>query len=227
MLNVTKLKAIPRDRLGTKAARACRKKGQLPAILYGHKAATCPLLIDAKELALVLKQGARVLELQLPDRVEPAVIKELQHDPISTGVIHVDFERISMDEIVTVKVPLKLKGHSVGVMHGGTLEQHLTEITVKCLPVAIPPFIEADISSLDIGSILHVNAIKPPAGVVIVEDPTHIVVTVHEPRKAEAVEAAAVVAAPGPTEPEVITAKKEEKESEEEETVAKKKKKSE
>lgn len=224
MLKVARLNASPRDTLGTKAAKASRKAGKLPAVLYGHKAATCSLLIDAKELGLVLKQGARVLELQLPDRVEQAVIKELQHDPISSRVIHVDFARVSMDEVVTVKVPVKLKGHCVGVLHGGALEQHLTEITVKCMPIAIPNFIEAEISSLEIGAILHVSALKTPEGVTIAENPEHIVVTIHEPRKEEVVEAAAAAAVPGPTEPEVITAKKEEETPAEEETSGKKKK---
>jgi large subunit ribosomal protein L25 len=223
MLKAAKLKASPRSELGTRASKACRKAGQLPAVLYGHKAETCALLVDARELGLVLKQGARFLELQLPDRVEQAVIKELQHDPISSTVIHVDFARVSMDEVVTVKVPLKLKGHSVGVLHGGALEQHLAEITVKCLPVAIPKFIEADISNLEIGAILHVSAIKAPEGIVVAENPEHVVVTIHEPRKEEVVEVAAA-AAPGPAEPEVITAKKEAEKPEEEETAAKKKK---
>ncbi|MDQ7779952.1 MAG: 50S ribosomal protein L25 [Planctomycetota bacterium] len=227
MMKTASLKAGIRDKVGTNTARQWRKQGKLPAVLYGHKAAVCALTVDAVEFGLIIKKGSRFVELQLPDRVEQAVIKSLQHDPVSNTLIHVDFARVAMDEVIVVKVPVKLKGHCKGVMHGGALEQHLAEMAVKCLPAAIPGFVEVDITDLEIGSILHVSAVKAPEGSTIAEDPTRVVITVHEPRQEEVVEAAAAAAVPGPTEPEVITAKKEKEEEGEEPAEAGGKKKSE
>ncbi|MBI3268015.1 MAG: 50S ribosomal protein L25 [Planctomycetes bacterium] len=214
------LKATPRTKVGTPEARRLRAKKQIPAVLYGHKQDTVSVTIVAEDFAPIVKKGLRLVELELPGKKEHVYVKSVQRQAITDQILSVDFNRIDLNEKISVKVPLRLRGHSVGVAKGGVLDTQLVEIPVQCLPLAIPALIDVDITNLEMGGLLHLRDVKLPEGVVLDANPDMIVAGVHEP--IEEVPTVAVVEA-GPAEPEVITRKKEDEEAPKPEEKGKKK----
>jgi large subunit ribosomal protein L25 len=120
-----------------------------------------------------------------------AMIRDAQIDPISQRLVHVDFLRVDLDQEVHVTVPLVLTGKAVGVVNGGQLHQSMHVLSVAAKPGAIPAKIEVDVTSLEIGTAVHVNDLKLGEGVRALIDARDAVASVVAP-KAEKVEAAAV-----------------------------------
>jgi large subunit ribosomal protein L25 len=209
------LKADVRGEKGSSASRRIRNKGSLPAVLYGHKEESIALTVDHREVETMLKHGTLLVELDIDGKAEQALIKAIQHDHAGYGMLHVDFERVSMDELVTVTVALDFHGTPAGATHGGIVEYQLTEITVECLPMDIPEVIRVDIAHLEIGDSIHARDVVPPEGVKVARDPEDMVVAVAAPRGVEE-EAEEEAEKAGITEPEVIGAKKEQEEKAEE-----------
>jgi large subunit ribosomal protein L25 len=216
------LKALPREGVGKRAAKVLRKGGVIPAVVYkgGNEAVNLQLVVRELEDILHTKAGANVLiTLKIQGAAKATkdttvIIKEIQHDPIKDGILHVDFNEISMTETLKVNVPLVDKGEAIGVKQdGGMLEHVMWELQVECLPSDIPERIEYDVSELKIGDAVFVKQIVPPSGVKILTDPELIAMIVKPPHvekpKEEVVEEVA--------EPELIREKKEKEEAEEEE----------
>src|SRR2546427_727023 len=137
-----------------------------------------------------------------------AIIRELQFDPVTELLLHVDLQEVSVDRAITVQVTVRAVGEAAGVREQkGILNLVLHELTVSCLPTAIPERIEADVSALMIGDVLTVAELRAPEGVRILNDPGQAVATVAPPM---AEEVAAVVAptAAAVTEPEGLTERK-------------------
>jgi len=177
------IKVSPRVKTGKEVAKKLRKEGLIPAILYGKGVEPRPFSLRYADFERIYKRykgEALIYTLEFENgessKVQ-AVLKELQRDPVTDLAIHLDFQAISEDETIEVKVPLELVGKPVGLTKGGILEVMLHEITIECLPKDIPDKLVVDISSLDIGHSLHVADIKAPAGVKITEDPEETVAT--------------------------------------------------
>jgi large subunit ribosomal protein L25 len=130
-----------------------------------------------------------------------AMIRDVQIDPLSRALIHVDFIRVNMDEEVKVTVPLVLRGTPVGVVNGGNLHQSMHELPVAAKPDAIPAKLEMDVSALDIGEALHASDLKLGPGVRVLLDPKEAVASVVAPRAEKVEEAAAAVPAEGAAAP--------------------------
>src|SRR5262249_53598617 len=140
------------------------------------------------------------------------LIRDVQYDPLTHAILHLDFQHISLTETIEVKAALHLTGLAIGVKDGGgVLEQIIREIEVRCLPTAIPAALELDVSALGIGQSLHVRDVQAP-GVTVLTDPDQTVATVVAPTVVEEkpAEEAAEVAA----EPEVVGAKGKKEEGE-------------
>ena len=200
------LKATKRQALGTRATRRLRGDGLLPAVLYGHQRDTVHLAVPLKEFEHLFHAGVRLVALEIGGTQEPALIKDLQHDSMGDHIVHADFIRVSMDETVTVTVPVELHGLAIGTTHGGVLDHILVDLEVECLPADIPECIRIEVGDLDVNGIIHVKDITPPPGCVLVPDPESPVVMVHPPLHAEAEVAAEGEgeAAEAGAEPEVI-----------------------
>jgi large subunit ribosomal protein L25 len=140
-----------------------------------------------------------------------ALLKEVQHHPLKSQILHVDLHEVAPDEKVTVMVPVETIGEAAGVKtSGGVLEHVLFKIRVRALPKDLPEVIEVDVSHLEIGQTIHLGDIKPPAGVEVLGDKKVSVISVAAPIT-EAQEAAVLEAAgTAPTEVEMIKEKKEE-----------------
>jgi large subunit ribosomal protein L25 len=146
-----------------------------------------------------------------------ALVRAVQYDPITHGIIHIDFQHISLTEMVEVEVAVHVEGVAVGVKDGGgILEQITRHVTVRCLPTDIPNSISVDVSALNIGDSIHISDLQV-ANITILSDPTTTVATIVPPTVVE--EAAAVeTTAATEAEPEVIAkGKKEEEEGAEKE----------
>ena len=213
-----------RKALGKKAAKAVRRAEKIPAILYGRTTPPAPLAVHQKEFHRVThtKAGGNVLislkvEGEKQTKDTPCLIKDVQRDPVTDKILHVDFAAVSLTEKIKVKVPLTIKEfeQSSGIKDGGVLDVVHHEIEVECLPAEIPEKFEVSVKNLKIGEAIHVKELAIPANVTPLLDAEEVVVTLHPPLKEEE---AASPPAEGGTEPEVIEKGKKEKPEEGAET---------
>jgi large subunit ribosomal protein L25 len=187
------LKAQIRKTAGNGPARALRREGKIPAVLYGPKTDPVLLTIDFREFEQILKNasvGSVLLNLKIQNgksSTRSAMIKELQTHPVTGNFLHIDFYEIDMQEKQTAKVPVVATGKSVGVELGGLLQYARRELEVLCLPTAIPEAIEVDITDLDVGDSIHVEDISLPGDVEILAETNFTVVTVLAPKIEEEV----------------------------------------
>lgn len=217
------LKADTRTVSGKASAKGLRNKDIIPAVVYkgGKDAVKLQVIIKEMEQVLHTKAGENVivtLKISGADakaKDKTVVIKEIQRDPIKNRILHVDFNEISLTEMLKVNVPVTAHGEPVGVKaDGGTLEHVMWELQVECLPTDIPEKLDVDVSNLKIGDAIYVKDIAIPEGVKVLSDPELIAMIV-KPPKVEAPKEEA--AAEAPTEPELIRKKKEAEEEGEEE----------
>src|SRR5262249_4248475 len=184
-------------------SRGLRREGRLPGILCGLGVETKPLHVSARDFDEARKQHARIILLQLAGATEPAIVHEVAWDTITQEPLHIDFQRINMNEKVVVEVPIKTKGPSKGEAEGGILVVQLDQVRVRCLPLEIPDQIEVDIRPLLQHDSIHVKDLVLPKGIEAVDGPEALVLSIVEPKKEELPVPGAAEAAP--TEPELIT----------------------
>src|SRR5262245_2851505 len=212
-MEMVELTIQKREGTGKGPARRLRRAGHVPAVLYGvaspETIAVSPRdvlrLIHGHEgstrLLKVIFSGSSVSKM--------AIIRDIQFDPVSENLIHVDLQEVAMDRPIQVSVAVHHVGEAIGVKENqGILEMLLREVQVSCLPGNIPEVLEADVSGLHINEVLAVKDLKVPEGVRILNDPTQAVVMVAPPMAEEAAAGAAPVAAVGAAEPEVLTERK-------------------
>ncbi|MFH0912675.1 MAG: 50S ribosomal protein L25 [Candidatus Omnitrophota bacterium] len=205
-----------REELGKSKVKDLREKGFIPAVIYAEGKKSQAIKVSHKELLQLIHQHrleSAVVNLRPKDEKKtkgrPCLIKELQYDPVKGDVMHVDFNEISLTEIIKVNVPVVVRGEPVGVkQEGGSLEHILWEIEIECLPTEIPEDIEVDVSPLKIGDNIHIKDITFPAGIKVLNSPDAIVFSVSAPIKVEEVVEPAVEGEEK-QEPEVIKEKKE------------------
>lgn len=215
-----------RTEKGTRVSRRLRSAGTIPAILYGAKQTPISLGIPAKDFNRVIHGGAGenvVLTLKFSgDKNEgkTAIIKEIQRDPVSHNVVHIDLLAISLKDKIIVNVPVMVTGLAPGIKEGGILEYVQREIEIECLPTQIPENIMVDVSSLNINESIHVRDLKlaeetikilTPADRMLVSIVPPTVLEEPTPAAVEGVPEAAAAAA----EPEVIKKGKKEEAPEE------------
>lgn len=198
-----------RTDLGKGGARKARAAGRIPGIVYGHEETPIPVAISARELQLALrhhKGSNAIVSLAVGGGEVTALIRQVQYDPLSQDILHLDFQRISLTETIEVNVTVHLIGVPTGVKDGGGVLEPITrEVEVRCLPTAIPSSLEVDVTHLGIGDSVHVRDLKD-AGVEVLTDAEVTLATVVAPTVHEDKPAGEAAAAPGEagTEPEVI-----------------------
>ncbi len=203
-----------REATGKQVAKRLRRAGTVPAILYGGAKAE-PITVDPKAVLRMIhgREGTtQLLTLKFDDEKSSgrrmAIIRDLQFDPVSEDLVHVDLQEVSADRSITVRVAVHPVGEAAGVKEQkGILNLVLHELEVSCLPTAIPQRIDADVTALMIGDVLTVASLQAPAGVRILTPAGQAVATVVPPMAEEA----PAVAAPAEAvvaEPEVLTERK-------------------
>ncbi|MFN4132173.1 MAG: 50S ribosomal protein L25/general stress protein Ctc [Caldimicrobium sp.] len=171
-----------REKTGKEMAKKMRKKGLIPAILYGKGMEPLPLAVKYSEFERLYKKvkGETVvftLDFIKDELKKQAILKEIQRDPVTDMFVHLDFQSIEEGRPIEVEVPLEFVGKPVGITKGGILEIMLHELTIECLPTEIPDKIVVDISHLDVGDSLHVRDIKIPEGLKVKDHPEETVAT--------------------------------------------------
>lgn len=185
-----KLNSILRTDLKRSATRQLRREGKVPAVYYYHHEQPLNLAIDLKELKAALQTGAHIFNLSLGKKSHKAILRELQHDPITDEIIHADFMGVSLDEYITINVPIHIKGVAEGVKtYGGVLEQHLWELEVKCKTANIPDAITLDVTPLKVGDSIRAGEIHLE-GVEVLTSHTAAIVSVVQPTGAKVEEEA-------------------------------------
>jgi large subunit ribosomal protein L25 len=220
-MDMRELTIHKREGTGKGPAKRLRRAGQVPAVLYGGPE---PLNIavaprDIYQLVHGREGSTQLLRVSFAGSGDSrmAIIRDIQYDPVSEDLVHVDLQEVAMDRPLQVSVAVHHVGEAVGVKETfGILEMILREVQVMCLPGNIPQVLEADVTSLRIGEVLTVKDLKAPAGVRILNDPGQAVATVAPPATEEAAAVAPVEAAAAPAEPEVLSERKPKEEAAEE-----------
>jgi large subunit ribosomal protein L25 len=224
---VISLSGQRREQIGKGGARKTRAAGAIPGVLYGHGETPVPVSVGARDFDLALrahKGGNAIVNLSLGNGEYTALIRDVQYDPITHGILHLDFQHISLTETIEVNVNVHLVGIPTGVKDGGGILEHiLREVEVRCLPTAIPSSIDVDVSALNVGDSVHVRDLAA-VDVTVLTDPEATVATVVPPTVMEE-KPAEEVAAPEAAEPEVIAKGKKEEGEEGEEKKEKEKEK--
>lgn len=173
MSNMFEFVAESRGQSGKGAARRLRRKGEVPAVIYGGHLDPQMIVLNHNEVIKHLDREAvysHVLDVTVDGKTEKAILKGVQRNPARFQILHLDFLRVSMSEIVKVHVPLHFinESTSVGGKKGGIAAHSLVDVEVSCLPSALPEYIEVNMASLDVGASLHLSDLVMPAGVEIV-----------------------------------------------------------
>jgi large subunit ribosomal protein L25 len=181
------LNANTRQVLG-KRSRRLHREGKLAAVVYGHNTAATPLVLDRLEFQKVFIKSGRTHLVDLVvdgDRTEKVLVREIQTHPRRLGPIHVDFYQVSLEEKITVEVPVHLIGESAAVKRGDAdILQPIHALRVECLPTDIPEAFEVDLTPLEeIESELRVSDLSVPKGVTVLLDPEELVVKIVHKRE--------------------------------------------
>ena len=232
-MEIRELTVTPREGVGKSVARRLRRSGKTPGILYGG-AAPVNIAVDPREVFRIIhghEGSTQLLRVTFAGSKDSrmVILRDLQVDPVSEDLVHVDLQEVNMDKPIQVTVALRHVGEAIGVRDTqGILEMVLREIQVSCLPANIPEDIKVDVSNLAIHDVLTVADLVVPEGVRVLTDKAQAVATVAPPAAEEVAAPVAVVAgavAAGPAEPEVLTERKPKEEPEAEDKDKKGKKK--
>ncbi|HVR36342.1 MAG TPA: 50S ribosomal protein L25 [Methylomirabilota bacterium] len=208
------LTAFPRTVLRRNALKKLRRDGRVPAVIYGSRTQPQSLEVKLKDIANLIHHSASenlLIDLKIEGSDNGnrlALVQQVQHDPLTAKVLHVDFHEVAETEHVTIMVPVETLGEAVGVkVGGGVLEHVLFKVRVRALPKDLPEVITVDVTNLTVGQTLHVEDLPVPEGVEVLGDRMLPVISVAAPR-VEAVET--VIPAGAAAQPEMIKEKKEE-----------------
>jgi len=187
MSAVKTLEAVARDRVGKGAARAVRRQGQVPAVIYGGGQAPQAIAIDLIRTRTLIYAGGfktTLFEINAGGKKTRAIPRDFQLDPVNGVPLHVDFLRVVAGQSITVEVPVHFVNDEAapGIKQaGGTLNIVLHTLALEVAPDAIPEAIEVDLTGRQIGDAIHVSDVKLPAGATFTGEPDATVANVVPP----------------------------------------------
>lgn len=162
-----------REDEGKGASRRLRRDGKVPAIVYGGELAPVSIQLDHEKLWLAQQNEwfySSILDLSLNGDVQKVLLRDMQRHPYKQQIMHLDFQRVSDDEVLRAAVPLRFVNEAkspAGKTAGVVIMHELTEVNVACLPKDLPETIEVDLSDLAVGGVVHLSGLKLPTGVEI------------------------------------------------------------
>ena len=195
----------PREASGRHANARLRRRGLVPAIVYGHKEAPVTVAVSVHDLKVAVGHLRHVIQVDVAGQAAQYLVKDVQYDHLQKEPVHVDLRRVAAGDRVHVKVGLVLKGDPKGVHEGGELIHLLTDLELECPLAEIPEVLYHNIKDLDLGQALHIKDLELPPNVKPMHNPDDIIALVRVKRgeEGEAVVEAAPAAATT-AEPEVI-----------------------
>ncbi|MDR2864238.1 MAG: 50S ribosomal protein L25 [Spirochaetaceae bacterium] len=178
MANVV-FKARERTDFGSSASRRLRKRGRVPAVIYGH-GGTMNIDLDTREFSGGIKGATEstIVKVDLNGINHEAFVKATQRNIRDGEILHVDFYEIETDKVLRARVPLHIFGSPVGVRDGGVLETSLHSIELECLPKDLPPRIDVDISGLKVNQTIHVSNLALGEGIKLISGAEQVVAMV-------------------------------------------------
>lgn len=186
MSAVKQIQAVARDGVGKGAARAVRRQGQVPAVIYGGGAPAAPIALDFNQTKQMIFAGhflTTIFEIDVDGQKTRAIPRDYQLDPVKDFPVHVDFLRLAEGQSIKVTIPVHVVGQedSPGLKRGGALQvvEHAIELLVPT--DAIPDAIEVSIAALDIGGTVHLSDVVLPEGAKAVAQDDVTLVTVVAP----------------------------------------------
>ena len=224
MADIANMPAEARERAGKGPARAARRAGRVPGVVYGAKKDPLLITLDPRDIVRGLRTGsflATIYDLNVGGKKERVLPRDIQFDPVTDAPLHVDFLRVSARSQVTVDVPVEFlnEDESPGLKRGGLLNVVRHGIELNCQADSIPQSIQVDLTGLDIGDSVHISMVTLPEGVEpTITDRDFTVATIAAPTVVREEEAEAAAEAEGeeaPAEEDGEEAPKEEGESEE------------
>jgi len=179
MNETVSLQAEVREQIGSRAAAAVRKRGRIPAVVYGHKQTPVAISLEAHDFMEGLHHGHRLLDVTIKGETEKMLVKDLQYDHLGRNVIHADLIRVDVTELIEVTVPVELKGTAKGTHEGGIVEEHADHLQIECQAVSIPESIVVPVRDLGVDEAIHAGDIALPDGIKLVSSPETIIATCH------------------------------------------------
>lgn len=169
-----------------------RKQGQVPAIVYGKDVGSISVIVAEKEILSVIKHNPRaILNAAIPEKGnKPVLIQNIQRDPLSNKIVHVDFYQLNMNVSLDSKVTIHFSGEPAGVKEGGMLQVEMYEVEVRCMPDNLLSAFEVDISGLKIGDHLLVSDLSFHEGIEVLSDPDAMLVKISQAQAEEVVASA-------------------------------------
>jgi large subunit ribosomal protein L25 len=185
-------------KIGSAESRRLVATDHIPGVIYGHGMVPVKITVERRDLRVALAGPAGVntiLELQVGDTKYPAIVKELQRDPVKRVVRHIDFMQISLTELITMDIPVHLTGIAKAVLsEGGLVDATVNTIQVRATASNIPNEILIDVTAMGMQDVIRLSDVVLPNGVSAVGDPDLVVVTVLETKTEEAAPVAAAAA---------------------------------
>lgn len=181
----TSLKVAPREPGGSRQARRLRREGNVLGVIYGGGEEPLSFQVQARELRHALADAGAVMDLTVEGGSStPVLVKDLVRHPVSGATMHIDLLRVRLDVKIQASVALELSGgdESPGAIEGGVLEQITRELTIEALPNDIPDSLTHDVSTMQIGDTLTLDAIVAPGSVALIDDPEMVIATLSPPR---------------------------------------------
>jgi large subunit ribosomal protein L25 len=181
----------PREATGSRASRRMRRADLVPAIVYGGDRDSVSIQVPRRALLELFKKAGSenavfLLKLAGSGKARHCMVREVEADPITRQLVHVDFQRIDLKVKVKVEVPIELTGVPTGVKNdGGVLDFVHRHVEVECLPTEIPQHLFADVSKLHIGEHVEAKDLAMPEGVELMVEPERVIAAVSAPRKIE------------------------------------------
>lgn len=186
-MEISELRARVRNQSGKGSSRRLRMKDSIPAVFYGPKSESIQLAVNTPELMKLMKNKEENVFIKLligdENHVEKlSMIKEMQTDPLTKRLLHIDFYEIRMDQKITVDIPIHITGQPIGVEHGGEFHHLKRDVKVSCLPGKLPDYIEVDVKNLDIGNTITIREIKMDDAITILDSEDTAIAVVSAPK---------------------------------------------
>jgi large subunit ribosomal protein L25 len=181
----TALHVTPREAAGSREARRLRRTGGIPGVVYGGGEDPLSFAVQERTLRHALADAGAVMDLTVKGGgTTPVVVKELTRHPVTGATVHIDLLRVRLDVKIQATVFLELTGvdDAPGTKDGGVLEQQLRELNIEALPNDIPDSLTHDVSEMQIGDTLTLDAVTAPATLTLLDDPETVVATLSPPR---------------------------------------------
>ncbi|MFN8326093.1 50S ribosomal protein L25/general stress protein Ctc [Flavobacterium sp.] len=154
------IKGQERESVGKKATKALRDAGMVPCVIYGGKQPVHFAAEDKAFKSLVYTPNAHTVVVDLNGKTTDAILQDIQFDPVSDKILHIDFFQLDDKKEIIMEVPVKITGTSPGVLLGGELRLNQRRLKVKALPKNLPDYVEANISELQMGNKLYITKVE-------------------------------------------------------------------